>query len=255
MDIETLLTLAFVSIYLGLAALERLLPGYRYVERPHWVLRGVAWFALTFIVSSLVPLLTDEWLGAYSLLDLSALGVWGALPALLGYQLIGYAWHRMLHAVPALWRIHQLHHSSERIDIWSAMRFHPLDIAGWTLVSSLSAVWVFGVALEAAIVHALLANAAAWFGHTNVRTPRWLGYLVARPENHALHHARGIHRKNYADLPIVDLLFGTFENPAHAPEQAGFWDGASEETLALLLCKELGVETPAPPPSDALPSA
>jgi sterol desaturase/sphingolipid hydroxylase (fatty acid hydroxylase superfamily) len=166
---------------------------------------------------------------------------------MLAYQVLGYGWHRALHEVPFLWRIHQTHHASERVDIWSALRFHPLDIAGWTVLSSVSAIYLFGISLEAALLHAFSANAIAWFGHTNIRTPHWLGYVVARPENHALHHGRGIHRKNYADVPLIDMLFGTFENPETAPEAAGFWDGASEQTGALLL--GLDVTEPANPPA------
>ena len=48
----------------------------------------------------------------------------------------------------------------------------------------------------------------------NVKTPRILGYLIQRPEAHFVHHAREIHAYNYGDLPLWDLLFGTFKNPA-----------------------------------------
>jgi len=220
----------------GAAALaERLLPGADYPRPRRWVVRGVAWFVLAFGIGTVVPMLTDEWLAAHALLDLSGWGVLGVIPAFFGYQLIGYAWHRALHTVPLLWRIHQTHHSSERIDIWSAMRFHPLDVVGWTVVSSVSVILLFGVSLEAALLNALLANAIAWFGHTNIATPRWLGYIVARPENHALHHARGVHAKNYADIPLVDMLMGTFENPRAFPEAVGFWDGASDQLVPLML--------------------
>lgn len=239
MDVESLATLAILATFLGFALLERALPGYDYPHRPLWILRGIGWFLVAFLVGSLVPLWTDEWLAAHALLDLSSWGAWGALPAFAAYQILGYFWHRTLHAVPFLWRIHQLHHASERIDVWSAMRFHPLDIAGWTVIASVSILYLFGVSLEAALLTTFAANAVAWFGHTNLRTPRWLGYLVARPENHALHHARGLHRKNYADLPVVDMLFGTFENPDSAPRAAGFWNGASDELGALLLGRDV----------------
>ena len=239
MDPQILLTLAVVLAFSTFALLERVLPGYHYPQRPRWVARGIAWFGIAFLVGAVVPLWTDTWLSEHALLDLSGWGLWGVIPAAIGYQLLGYAWHRTLHAVGPLWRLHQTHHSSERVDIWSALRFHPLDVAGWTVLVSVSSIFLFGVALEAALLNAFLASVMAWFGHTNVKTPRWLGYLVARPESHALHHARGLHRKNYADLPLVDMLFGTFQNPDVAPAQAGFWDGASEQTAALLLGRDV----------------
>lgn len=246
MNLELWVTLAILATFLIYAALERLLPGYGYPKRPRWVLRGIGWFFISFAVGALVPTWTDGWLREHALLELSSWGLWGVLPAMVAYQVLGYGWHRLLHAVPPLWRIHQSHHASERVDIWSAARFHPLDIAGWTVMLSASSIFLFGVSLEAALLNAFLASAMAWIGHTNIRTPRWLGYLVARPENHALHHGRGIHRKNYADLPLVDMLFGTFENPQQAPARAGFWDGASERTGKLLL----GFDVTEPPRSD-----
>lgn len=250
MDTEALVTLAIVAAFAGFAVLERILPGYHYSRRPLWVARGIGWFVLAFLVGALVPLWTDPWLAEHALLDLSSWGIWGALPAMLAYQLLGYAWHRTLHALGPLWRLHQTHHSSERLDIWSALRFHPLDIAGWTAMVSVSSILLCGVSLSAALANAFLASVMAWFGHTNVRTPRWLGFLVARPESHALHHGRGVHRMNYADLPLIDMIFGTFENPASAPAQVGFWDGASEQTSALLLGRDI-----ASPPIDHQPAA
>jgi sterol desaturase/sphingolipid hydroxylase (fatty acid hydroxylase superfamily) len=93
---------------------------------------------------------------------------------------------------------------------------------------------LLGLAPEAgAIAGAFLAFNAA-FQHANIRTPRWLGTLVQRPESHAVHHGRGIHRWNYADLPLWDMVFGTFRNPQTAPSEAGFYDGASARLGTLL---------------------
>ena len=112
-------------------------------------------------------------------------------------------------------------------------------MAGWTAVVSVSSIFLFGVSLEAALANSFLGSVVAWIGHTNIRTPRWMGFIVARPESHALHHARGRHRKNYADLPLIDMIFGSFENPQEAPAETGFWEGASERTLALLAGRDL----------------
>ena len=77
------------------------------------------------------------------------------------------------------------------------------------------------------------------FQHANVRTPRWLGFLVQRPESHSLHHARGVHGHNYSDLPVFDLLFGTFRNPAAHAGAAGFYDGASTRVPEMLLAHDV----------------
>ncbi len=67
-----------------------------------------------------------------------------------------------------------------------------------------------------------------------------LVWLVQRPESHALHHARGIHRWNYSDLPLWDLAFGTCRNPADTgPAEAGFHDGASARLAAMLAFRKV----------------
>ena len=145
-----------------------------------------------------------------------------------------------MHAVEPLWRhLHQMHHSAERIDIWSAFWFHPLDMAGWTLLSSLVLVGGFGISLDAAIPISIFSAFLGMFQHSNISTPRWLGYLIARPENHAAHHERGVHAYNYGNISLFDMLFGTFRNPEKAPDETGFFDGASNRIGALLIGRKL----------------
>jgi sterol desaturase/sphingolipid hydroxylase (fatty acid hydroxylase superfamily) len=72
------------------------------------------------------------------------------------------------------------------------------------------------------------------FQHANIKTPRWLGYLIQRPESHSVHHQRGRHAMNYSRLPIFDILFGTFENPEYFQSESGFYPGASRRILAML---------------------
>ena len=57
------------------------------------------------------------------------------------------------------------------------------------------------------------------------------------PENHAQHHARGVHAGNYADVPVVDWMFGTYINAPDFPQHTGYADGASTRGLDMLLCK------------------
>ena len=65
------------------------------------------------------------------------------------------------------------------------------------------------------------------FQHCNVRTPRWLGYFVQRPESHTVHHGKGLHYYNFSDLPVFDVLLGTFRNPPGYEMETGFYLGAS----------------------------
>jgi hypothetical protein len=135
---------------------------------------------------------------------------------------IGYIWHRLRHSVPLLWRFHQLHHSAERLDVSGAFLFHPIETVAVAFLISVTSTALLGVSTDAAAVAGTIGFFLACFEHANIRTPRWLGYLVQRPESHSIHHARGVHASNYADLPIYDILFGTFKNPADREPNLGF---------------------------------
>jgi sterol desaturase/sphingolipid hydroxylase (fatty acid hydroxylase superfamily) len=54
-----------------------------------------------------------------------------------------------------------------------------------------------------------------------------------------VHHARGIHNYNFADLPVFDILFGTFRNPRSFEHETGFYDGASDKIGDMLLFRDL----------------
>ncbi len=116
----------------------------------------------------------------------------------------------------------------------------------WTLLGSLSLVLVIGIAPAAATSVALLITFLAMLQHANIRTPRWLGYLIQRPESHTIHHGRGVHAHNYADLPVFDMLFGTFRNPKGFTLETGFYDGASARLGDKLLFRDLSRMEPEP---------
>ena len=206
-----------------------------------WQLRGVAFMLLYFSLATFSPLLWDAWLGQYQLVDASRLPFWAqVLGGFLVLELSIYVWHRTMHNTPFLWRwFHQLHHSAERLDIWGAFYFHPLDALGFTFVASLALVLGFGLSGEAALLVNVLATFCSMFQHMNVRTPRWVGYFVQRPESHSLHHKRGHHANNYGDLPVFDMIFGTFANPAEFQPEVGFHDGASRKIGPMLIGREI----------------
>jgi sterol desaturase/sphingolipid hydroxylase (fatty acid hydroxylase superfamily) len=242
-------SLVFFALYAALMLWEFLAPARALPTVPGWRWRGLAAFAVYFLLSSYLPLLWTEYLLPLQLFDLSGLGTWtGGLAGLLVYQLCGYAWHRWTHASDTMWRgFHQMHHSPERLDTFSAFWFSPADMVGWTAVLSIALTLVVGLSAEATTVAILAATLLAMFTHTNVRTPRWLGYIVQRPEMHSWHHARGRHRDNYSELPVIDLLFGTFRNPPDFAPQTGFYDGASARVLDMVLFRDVSTARNASP--------
>ena len=68
----------------------------------------------------------------------------------------------------------------------------------------------------------------------NIRTPLWLGYFIQRPEAHCIHHQRDVHAFNYGDLPVWDMLFGTYRNPAAFEGTVGFDLPATDRLGAML---------------------
>lgn len=233
-------SLTVLALYGALILLEALFPARVLPPVKGWRTRALIVFVCYFYASSYLPLLWGETLARYQLFHLEALNPWvGAVIAVLAYEFLVYVWHRTMHRVHWLWRsFHQMHHSAERLDSYGAFYFSPLDIVGFTLLSSLS-LTVLGLAPQAVAYFLYATLFLAVVQHLNVRTPQWLGYIVQRPESHSIHHARGIHQYNYSDLPLFDLLFGTFRNPKEFASEAGFYDGASARLSQMLVFKDI----------------
>lgn len=233
-------TLAVMGLYALLFAWERIAPGRTLPRVPGWPAMGLAAFVLFLMVSAYLPLLWGETLAPLQLADLSGWPTWAAASVgVLLYEFVAYGYHRAMHTFTPLWRaVHQMHHSAERLDVASAFWFSPLDMVGWTLVPSLMLALV-GLPPQAATAALLFITFLGVFQHANLRTPVWLGYLIQRPESHSLHHQRGVHRDNYADLPLVDMLFGTFRNPRRHANETGFWPGASMCIADMLAARDI----------------
>ena len=234
-------TLASIPAFLVLD----LLHGARRFEVPRWWrVRAFVVTVVTFAWTAVVATAWARLVGEHTLFDLSGLGtVGGSIVGILVYELGHYWYHRAAHAWDWLWRAaHQMHHSAESLDAFGANYLHPLDALAFTTISSLVFFPLLGLTAEAGAVGALFLIFNAMFQHANVRTPRWLGYLIQRPESHGIHHARGVHRHNYSDLPLWDIVFGTFRNPAAFEGQVGFAPGASARIGAMLIGRDVSAD-------------
>ncbi len=234
-------SIGVLVLYAFMMLCEALAPARRLPTIRGWRARALGSFVVYFFLSSYLPLLWDSSLVQFQFIDLSSLGaVPGALVGLLVYNALLYAWHRSMHASDVLWRgFHQAHHSAERLDTFGAFFFSPMDMVGFTFMGSLALALVVGLSPEAITLFLFAAMFLGIFQHANIRTPRWLGYFVQRPESHSVHHERGVHRYNYADLPVFDMLFGTFRNPKHFADETGFYDGASARVGDMLLFRDV----------------
>ena len=223
--------------YLAMLAIEARFPARPFPPIAYWRLKGFAFLIVQGLLATLTPLLIPEhWLAEHRLLDLHGLGVIGG--AALGYAVVSlasYAWHRSAHSFPLMWRtFHQIHHSPQRVDMSGAALFHPLETIVFLLIGMVTTTLLLGLDPLAAALTGYIAAFYGYFQHMNIRTPPWLGYLIQRPEAHCIHHQRDVHAYNYGDLPIWDILFGTFRNPASFEGDAGFDQPASGRLGAML---------------------
>ena len=133
-----------------------------------------------------------------------------------------YLQHIMFHAVPALWRLHRMHHADLDFDVTTGARFHPIEIV-LSMLIKFAVIVVLGAPALAVIIFEVLLNATAMFNHSNVRMPlaldRVIRRLIVTPDMHRVHHSILDHETNSNfgfNLSWWDRLFGTYQDQ---PEQ------------------------------------
>lgn len=127
-----------------------------------------------------------------------------------------YLQHVLFHAVPALWRLHRMHHADVGFDVTTGLRFHPLEIL-ISMAIKMGLVLALGLPAVAVLVFEILLNATAMFNHSNIHLPakvdRVLRLFVVTPDMHRVHHSvdRRETDSNYGfNLPWWDRLLGTY---------------------------------------------
>ncbi|HEX2059462.1 MAG TPA: sterol desaturase family protein [Thermoanaerobaculia bacterium] len=247
-DLATWLALGCLPLFIALDFVYR---ARRFDTPRFWRLRALAVTIVAFALSFALPMGMAKLLGDRTILDLSGLGTWaGALTGILVYELCHYWYHRAVHRYDPLWRaLHQMHHSAESLDAWGAYYLAPQDAALFIAIATAVFGPLLGLSPEAAAIANLFLTFNAIFQHANIRTPQWLGYIIQRPESHGVHHERGVHGFNYSDLPLWDIVFGTFRNPATFDAKIGFYDGASTRVLEMLVGKDVTVPPAGEPAS------
>jgi sterol desaturase/sphingolipid hydroxylase (fatty acid hydroxylase superfamily) len=217
--------------------LERLTPGWRLPAVRTWPLRVVLVNLVQVGVVLLAGATWEKWLGARSVFHLSehVSPTAGGIIAYFIATFIFYWWHRWRHESDALWRLfHQIHHSPQRIELITSFYKHPGEMIVNSLIGSALVYTLLGLSLEAGAVYTACTALGEFFYHTNVRTPRWVGYFFQRPEMHRIHHEHGRHKNNYGDIVWWDMLFGTYENPELFTKTCGF-DPDKEEMIGQML--------------------
>ena len=145
--------------------------------------------------------------------------------AVIALDFVIYLQHVLFHAVPALWRLHRMHHADLEFDVTTGVRFHPVEIL-ISMVIKFAAVAALGASAVAVLAFEVLLNATSMFNHGNVRLPRRLDavlrWIVVTPEMHRVHHSveRRETDSNFGfNLPWWDRLLGTYRpDPAAGHE-------------------------------------
>jgi sterol desaturase/sphingolipid hydroxylase (fatty acid hydroxylase superfamily) len=239
-------SLIVIAMYAALIAWEALFPAKKLPNVKFWRLKGMIAFGIFFYLSSYLPLITDPFLETIQFFDLSGLGtLWNTIVAILVYELGIYIWHRAMHSSDFLWKtFHQMHHSAERLDTYGTFYFSIFDMIGFTFLGSICLTLLIGITPQSVTNMILITTFFNIFQHSNIKTPQWLGYIVQRPESHTVHHAKDIHKHNYSDLPLIDILFGTFRNPKTFEYETGFYQGASSKVIEMLTFKDISTSQP-----------
>jgi sterol desaturase/sphingolipid hydroxylase (fatty acid hydroxylase superfamily) len=127
-----------------------------------------------------------------------------------------YLQHVMAHAVPLLWRLHQVHHVDLDYDVTTGSRFHPLEIV-FSMVVKFAIIVVLGVPVVAVIIFEVILNGMAMFNHGNVGLPKQLDgvmrFFVVTPDMHRVHHSVEDDETNSNfgfNLSLWDRICGTY---------------------------------------------
>ena len=130
--------------------------------------------------------------------------------------------HVMVHAVPALWRLHRVHHADLDYDLTTGARFHPIEIV-LSMGIKFATITLLGAPVLAVVIFEVLLSACAMFNHGNIRLPaaldRVLRWFLVTPDMHRVHHSVEDDESNSNfgfNLTWWDRLFGTYREQPRA---------------------------------------
>ena len=244
-DFEVRIITLFVIFLLGFV-LEQLIPADRRVDVPGIILNwmvGLLTVAGEVICGALVAsmFVKFSWTGIFSFFAItsarSALRTFAVAFTWLAMRDFFYYWfHRLQHASKWLWAEHALHHSEESLNITTSVRHHWLDVPLNIIFVVTPLCYLFRPPVLAVPVFITAIAMAGFCIHLNARISLGrLGWLIASPQNHRIHHSRLPEHvdKNFAQFfPLWDVVFGTYHGgrPGEYPP-TGLASGEKVTTL------------------------
>ena len=200
-------------------------------RRQRWTANMGLVFLNTAILRLLLPVAAVgvAALGAergWGVLNILSAPYWLAvLLAVVGMDFVIWLQHVMVHAIPALWRLHRVHHADLDYDLTTGARFHPLEIM-LSMGIKFATIVLLGAPVLAVVVFEVLLSACAMFNHGNIRlsprVDRVLRWFLVTPDMHRVHHSVEDDESNSNfgfNLTWWDRLFGTYAEQPRAGQQ------------------------------------
>lgn len=225
--------------------IERLIPGWKLPHVKTWPIRVLLLNLVQIGVVTLAGYTWELWFSTWSIFQISNYlsPLSGGLIAYFIATFVFYWWHRARHEFDFLWvGFHQIHHSPQRLEVITSFYKHPGEMIVNSIIGSLLVYTVLGLTIEAGIIYTSCTAIGEFFYHTNIKTPRWIGYIFQRPEMHRIHHEFNQHKNNYGDIVWWDMLFGTYDNPKKWNKTCGFIPEKEEQLLNMLAYKDVHKE-------------
>lgn len=212
----------------------------------NWLLAFLNYFVVLAVMSSLgVALWIEQQVPTLPFIDALPVPVL-FVTLVLSVEFVTYWAHRMFHSVPALWRIHAVHHMDTDLDVTTSHRHHFLEVLVMAFLITPFFV-MFGVSVWIAFLYQVLRVLVVHFNHSNLRIPasvdRFLQPFIVTSSFHRVHHSSDARftNSNYGSVvPWFDHLFGTVEKPADEKESplglgylASAQDGRLDRVLLL----------------------
>ena len=212
--VMALIELAIPRRRLGAPKARRWLTNFSIVAIDTLIVRLMGMLAVPLVAVATAIYAEQRGLGLFNILGWPS---WFEfLLALLILDLAIWFQHYVSHKVPLFWRLHKVHHADVDIDVSTAIRFHPIEIA-LSMLWKIALVLVFGPSAVAVVVFEVILNGCALFNHANIALPAWLDRLlrvvIVTPDMHRVHHStlRQEHDSNFGfNLSIWDRVFGTY---------------------------------------------
>jgi sterol desaturase/sphingolipid hydroxylase (fatty acid hydroxylase superfamily) len=144
--------------------------------------------------------------------------------AILLADLLIYISHRFMHATDLGWRIHVIHHTTTKMNIWAASRTHPLN-SMLVYTTEIGVLLILGIKPEVLAIWTVFMSVNGLFEHCNIDLR--LGFLnrvFATSDVHRVHHSSNWENSNsnFGNTTVIwDQVFKTYNLPAEPIREQG----------------------------------